>query len=88
MAVTPLIEQEAILTYDKQENEWHFYSDVPVLNRKWQHLVEADGITVEPNGTISYLEGTVVGNVTIAKKRSLTEVQRKELAERLSASRK
>lgn len=83
MAVTPRNEQEAILSYDSESREWHYYSDVPTLNRKWHDKIDPSRITVEDNGTISELEGTVVGTVIISKKRVMTDGQRQEAAERL-----
>lgn len=88
MAVHPQIEQETILTFDKAENTWHFYSDVPSHCKKWQDLVTPTRSTVEPNGTISELEGDIVGNVTISKKRKYTDEQRQQLADRLASYRK
>lgn len=80
MTVHPGNEQEAIISYDKELNEWHLYSDVPTLNRKWQSLVDADRIEVEPNGTISVLEGTITGNVSIRKKVKSTATPEQRLA--------
>lgn len=87
MAVTPRHEQESIISYDPVTKQWHYYSDVPAHNRKWQHVIEPERITVEDNGTISLLEGTVTGSVTISKKRQMTEEQRQAAVERLAASR-
>ena len=87
MAVTPRHEQESIISYDPVTKQWHYYSDVPAHNRKWQHVIEPERITVEDNGTISLLEGTVTGSVSISKKRQMTEEQRQAAAERLAASR-
>lgn len=87
MAVTPRNEQEVILSYDSESKTWHYYSDVPTLNKKWQAVVEPEFITVEDNGTISRLEGTVIGNVSISKKRTLSEEQKQAAAKRLAESR-
>ncbi|MCI2170719.1 hypothetical protein [Schleiferilactobacillus perolens] len=83
MTVHPGNEQEVIISYDKELNEWHYYGDVPALNRKWQSLVDADRIEVELNGTISVLEGTITGNVSIRKKPTFTPEQLAEMAARL-----
>lgn len=87
MAVTPRNEAETIISYDPVTKQWHYYSDVPAHNRKWQHVIEPERITVEDNGTISLLEGTVTGSVSISKKRQMTEEQRQAAVERLAASR-
>lgn len=84
MTVHPRNEQEAIISYDKELDEWHYYSDVLEQNRKWQKFIDAERKEVEPNGSISVLEGTVRGTVMIGKKRrlNLTDEQRAELAQR------
>lgn len=87
MAVTPRNEAETIISYDPVTKQWHYYSDVPAHNRKWQHVIEPERVTVEDNGTISLLEGTVTGSVSISKKRQMTEEQRQAAVERLAASR-
>lgn len=87
MAVTSRSEAETILNYDYELDQWHYYSDVPKHNRKWDNLVEPTRRVVEPNGLISLLEGAIIGNVTISKKRKLTDEQRKTLSERLKRSR-
>lgn len=87
MAVTPRNEAETIISYDSVTKQWHYYSDVPAHNRKWQHVIDPERITVEGNGTISLLEGSVTGSVSISKKRQMTEDQRQAAAERLAASR-
>jgi len=87
LAVTPRHEQESIISYDPVTKQWHYYSDVPAHNRKWQHVIDPERITVEDNGTISLLEGTVTGSVSISKKRQMTEEQRQAAVERLAASR-
>ena len=87
MAVTARHEQESIITYDPVTKQWHYYSDVPAHNRKWQHVIDPQRIVVEDNGAISLLEGTVSGGVSINKKREMTIEQKKAAAERLAASR-
>lgn len=87
MAVTPRNEAETIISYDPVSKQWHYYSDVPAHNRKWQHVVEPERMTVEDNGTISLLEGTITGTVSVSKKRVLTDEQRQAMAERLRGTR-
>lgn len=87
LAVTPRNEAETIISYDPVTKQWHYYSDVPAHNRKWQQVIDPERITVEDNGTISLLEGTVTGSVSISKKRQMTEEQRQAAVERLAASR-
>lgn len=87
MTVTPRDEQEVIITYDREADEWHYFGDVPKLNRKWRPLITPIREEVEKNGNISLLEGKIIGNVLISKKRVLSEEQRKASAERFKAYR-
>ncbi|MFT9040744.1 hypothetical protein [Schleiferilactobacillus harbinensis] len=87
MATTPRNEQETIISYDRELDEWHYYSDVPKHNRKWRDLVQHATMTVEDNGDISRLEGTIGGNVLVVKRRSLSAAQRKEMGARLKQAR-
>lgn len=87
MAMTPRNEQETIISYDRELEEWHYYSDVPKHNRKWHDLVQNATMTIEDNGDISRMEGTISGNVVIMKRRTMTDAQRKEAAARLKQAR-
>lgn len=82
MAVTPRSEAETILSYDYELDQWHYYSDVPKHNRKWDKAVVSTRRVVEDNGTISLLEGIVDGNVSVRKRRELTDEQRQAVADR------
>jgi hypothetical protein len=37
--MTPRSEQETIISYDRELDQWHYYSDVPKHNHKWADLV-------------------------------------------------
>lgn len=87
MAMTPRNEQETIISYDRELEEWHYYSDVPKHNRKYRDLVQHATMTIEDNGDISRMEGTISGNVVIMKRRTMTDAQRKEAAARLKQAR-
>lgn len=82
MAVTPRSEAETILNYDYELDQWHYYSDVPKHNRKWDKAVVPTRRVVEDNGTISLLEGIVDGSVSVRKRRELTDEQRKIASDR------
>lgn len=85
MAVTPRHEAEVILNYDRELDQWHLYSDVPTLNRKWQDKVEPEStITVEENGTVSLIDGYLLEgcSVSIRSPRKLTAEQKAELSAR------
>lgn len=87
MATTPRNEQETIISYDRELEEWHYYSDVPKHNRKWHDLVQNATMVTEENGDITRMEGTISGNVLIMKRRSLSAAQRKEMGARLKQAR-
>lgn len=85
MPVTPRFEQEALICYDKELDQWHLYSDVPTLNRKWQDKVTPEStIAVEENGTVSLIDGYLLEgcSVSIRSPRKLTEEQKAELSAR------
>lgn len=82
MAITPRSEAETILNYDYDYDQWHYYSDVPKHNRKWDKVVVPTRRVVEDNGTISLLEGTIDGSVSVRKRRELTDEQRKIASDR------
>lgn len=86
METAPREEQECLITLDRELNEWHYYSDVPTLNRKWEHVVDAERKEYNSTGQITLLEGTVTGTVSVSKKRKLTEEQKAALAARLNGT--
>lgn len=86
METAPREEQECLITLDRELNEWHYYSDVPTLNRKWEHVVDAERKEYNSTGQITLLEGTVTGSVSIRAKQVLTDEQRKALAARLNGT--
>lgn len=86
-------EQETILVYDKGLKTWHFYTDNPVHARKWEAVIVPSEdmpnrkVYHETTGDLIGLEGDILGNVSISKKRKLTEEQKNELARRMGRSR-
>lgn len=85
MAYVSREEQEVIISYDRELNEWWYYGDVPTLNRKWLNLVDPTQKIVEDNGVIALLEGKILGTVSISSKRknTMTDEQRKAASERM-----
>ncbi|WP_248621568.1 hypothetical protein [Enterococcus cecorum] len=89
--VTPYAEQETIITYDAEQKAWYIYTDVPPHARKWESMIDRSkpfkkGYNVN-GGALVMLEGCLKEcNVTISKKRKLTEEQKKALAERLNGN--
>ncbi|MCF6161961.1 hypothetical protein [Furfurilactobacillus milii] len=84
---TPRNEQETILSYDRELDQWHYYSDVPKHNRKYRYLVQNVTMTVEENGDITRMEGTINGSVSIRKHTVMSEETRAKAAARLKAYR-
>lgn len=87
MAYVTRGEQEVIISYDRELDEWHYYGDVPTLNRKWRDHIDAKREIVDDNEQIALLEGTITGNVIIKAKQKLTDDQKKINAERLRIAR-
>lgn len=85
--MTPRNEQETIISYDRELDQWHYYSDVPKHNHKWADLVHNRTQFVEKNGTIEVLEGTINGSVSIRKHTVMSEEIREKAAARLKAYR-
>ena len=84
---TPRSEQETIISYDRELDQWHYYSDVPKHNRKWADLVDNRTQYVEENGTIEILEGTIQGSVSIRKRTVMSEEMKAKAVARLKAYR-
>lgn len=88
--VAPYTEQETIITYDAEQKAWYIYTDVPPHARKYESLIDRSKYFrkgYNDKKAIVMLEGTLKEcNVTISKKRKLTEEQKKALAERLNGN--
>ena len=84
---TPRSEQETIISYDRELDQWHYYSDVPKHNHKWSELVVNRTQFVERNGTIEVLEGTIQGTVSVRKPIVMSEETRAKAAARFKAYR-
>lgn len=85
--MTPRSEQETIIAYDRELDEWHYYSNVPKHNHKWGCLIEETSIATDKSGNVISLEGIIRGNVIVAKKRVMSEENKAKSAERLKALR-
>ena len=80
-------EQETIISYDRELDQWNYYSDVPKHNHKWADLVQNRTQYVEKNGTIEVLEGTIQGIVSVRKRTVMSEETRAKAAARLKTYR-
>lgn len=84
---TPRSEQETIISYDRELDQWHYYSDIPKHNRKWRDLVSETHTETNENGDITVLKGTINGSVSIRKHTVMSEETRAKAAARLKAYR-
>lgn len=86
MATAPRDERETIISYDRQTETWHIYTDEPKHARKYEkYVTHPQRKGYNPAGQLIMLEGDIDGGVaTIMKKRYLTEKQREEYGARLN----
>lgn len=89
MKTAPQEERETIISYDRQTETWHIYTDEPKHARKYEkYVTHPQRKGYNSAGQLIMLEGDIDGGVvTIMKKRRLTEKQRKENGLRLNKSR-
>lgn len=87
MEKIPRGEQETIITYDVELNEWRFYSDYPKHIRKWGKNVIAEREEFYQDGTEKMLDGIINGTVSVRGRSKMTEEQKKEFASRMQKSR-
>ena len=84
-------ERETILIYDELLDQWHVYTDVRKHVKKYEKYLDESkqyrkGYSTK--GVLSMLDGCIKGgNVSINKKRTMTEEQRKQASERLKTFR-
>lgn len=79
MKTAPQEERETIISYDRQTETWHIYTDEPKHARKYEKYVtkpQRKGYNLA--GQLIMLEGDIdKGTVSISKKVRLTEKQKK-----------
>ena len=83
----PRNEQGTILIYDRELDEWYYYSDIPKHNRKWRDFVSETRTETSKNGVITVLEGTINGSVSIRKHTVMSGETRAKATARLKAYR-
>ncbi|GKT04445.1 hypothetical protein [Furfurilactobacillus entadae] len=80
----PRSEQETIITWDKNERKWYFYSDDPVHIKKWRkHIVNVRKEELYADGSPKSLDGEINGNVSVHGKRKMSDEQKTAFAERM-----
>ena len=89
MATAPREERETIISYDRQTETWHIYTDEPKHARKYEKYVtkpQRKGYNLA--GQLIMLEGDIdKGTVSISKKVRLTEKQKEKQRQVLQKAR-
>ena len=77
MATAPREERETIISYDRQTETWHIYTDEPKHARKYEkYVAHPQRKGYNSAGQLIMLEGDIdKGTVSISKKVRLTEKQ-------------
>ena len=80
MATAPREERETIISYDRQTETWHIYTDEPKHARKYEkYVAHPQGKGYKSAGQLIMLEGDIdKGTVSISKKVRLTEKQKEK----------
>ncbi|AMY14535.1 hypothetical protein EGO58_00350 [Limosilactobacillus reuteri] len=89
MKTAPQEERETIISYDRQTETWHIYTDEPKHARKYEKYVtkpQRKGYNLA--GQLIMLEGDIdKGTVSISKKVRLTEKQKEKQRQVLQKAR-
>ena len=80
MATAPREERETIISYDRQTETWHIYTDEPKHARKYEkYVAHPQRKGYNSAGQLIMLEGDIdKGTVSISKKVRLTEKQKEK----------
>lgn len=78
MKTAPFEERETIISYDRQTETWHIYTDEPKHARKYEkYVAHPQRKGYNSAGQLIMLEGDIdKGTVSISKKVHLTEKQK------------
>lgn len=89
MATAPREERETIISYDRQTETWHIYTDEPKHARKYEkYVAHPQRKGYNSAGQLIMLEGDVdKGTVSISKKVRLTEKQKEKQRQVLQKAR-
>ena len=89
MATAPREERETIISYDRQTETWHIYTDKPKHARKYEkYVAHPQRKGYNSAGQLIMLEGDVdKGTVSISKKVRLTEKQKEKQRQVLQKAR-
>lgn len=89
MATAPREERETIISYDRQTETWHIYTDEPKHARKYEkYVAHPQRKGYNSAGQLIMLEGDIdKGTVSISKKVRLTEKQKEKQRQVLQKAR-
>ncbi|WP_323075182.1 hypothetical protein, partial [Limosilactobacillus reuteri] len=89
MKTAPFEERETIISYERQTETWHIYTDEPKHARKYEkYVTHPQRKGYSPSGQLIMLEGDIdKGTVSITKKWQLTDEQRKKHSKVLQKAR-
>lgn len=89
MATAPREERETIISYDRQTETWHIYTDEPKHARKYEkYVTHPQRKGYNSAGQLIMLEGDIdKGTVSISKKVRLTEKQKEKQRQVLQKAR-
>ena len=89
MATAPREERETIISYDRQTETWHIYTDEPKHARKYEkYVAHPQRKGYNSAGQLIMLEGDIdKGTVSISKKVRLTEKQKENQRQVLQKAR-
>lgn len=84
----PRSEQETIINYDRETDQWHVYTTVPKHARKYEDKTIAEGNIPEKiynagSDQLIGLNGVIDGTVSVQKKREMSEEQKEAARKRL-----
>lgn len=80
----PRYEQETVLIYEAETNEWSAYSTVPKHIRKLQTLTDVTVLEIDEHGNPSTAKAVLTDKqVSMKKERVLSEQHREKMAERM-----
>lgn len=83
MAKIPRTEQESLISYDVELDQWTVYSNYPPHIRKWRDKIIPEREEFYSDGTEKLIDGVIDGSAAVYGKRKMSDEQRKELSERM-----
>jgi hypothetical protein len=83
MSKIPRIEQETIIIYDVELEQWEVYTNYPPHIRKYRDKVIPKREEFYSDGTEKMLDGIIEGSVGVFGKRKMSDKQKKEFVKRM-----